>query len=210
MYTDLIYDFDGTLFDTYPVFTEALLTFLGRHGIVSDYETAYKRLKVTVGYALRSYGFDGDSFKPANKEFKSIYWELAKTKQKPLPYVIEVLDYAVNCGKRNYIYTRSGKEVLELLEKWGMTDKFTYVIDASMPFPTKPDPAALNWLCEEFGLDKSKCLMIGDRDLDTECGTNAGMKNVLFDVEGYYADCPCDYKIDSFKELEEIMDGKRG
>ena len=52
--------------------------------------------------------------------------------------------------------------------------------------------------------------MIGDRDLDTECGTNAGMKNVLFDVEGYYADCPCDYKIDSFKELEEIMDGKRG
>ena len=210
MYTDLIYDFDGTLFDTYPVFTEALLIFLERHGIVSDYETAYKRLKVTVGYALRSYGFDGDSFKPANKEFKSIYWELAKTKQKPLPYVIEVLDYAVNCGKRNYIYTRSGKEVIELLDKWGMTDKFTYVIDASMPFPTKPDPAALNWLCEEFGLDKSKCIMIGDRDLDTECGTNAGMKNVLFDVEGYYSDCPCDYKIDSFKELEEIMDGKRG
>lgn len=210
MYTDLIYDFDGTLFDTYPVFTEALLILLERHGIASDYETAYKRLKVTVGYALKSYGFDGDLFKPANKEFKAIYWELAKTKQKPLPYVIEVLDYAVNCGKRNYIYTRSGKEILELLDKWGMTDKFTYVIDASMPFPTKPDPAALNWLCEHFGLDKSKCLMIGDRDLDTECGTNAGMKNVLFDVEGYYASCPCDYKIDSFKELEEIMDGKRG
>ena len=62
MYTDLIYDFDGTLFDTYPVFTEALLIFLKRHGIESDYETAYKRLKVTVGYALRSYGFDGDAF----------------------------------------------------------------------------------------------------------------------------------------------------
>ena len=72
------------------------------------------------------------------------------------------------------------------------------------------DKTYQNKLLEEFGLDKSKCLMIGDRDLDTECGTNAGMKNVLFDVEGYYADCPCDYKIDSFKELEEIMDGKRG
>lgn len=205
MFDELIYDFDGTLFDTYPVFTEALLIFLERHGIRSDYDTAYARLKVTVGYALRSYGFDGDLFKPANKEFKKIYWELAKTKQKPLPYVPEILEYAVKNGKRNYVYTRSGKEIVELLDDWGLTDKFTFIIDATMDFPTKPDPAALNWLAERFSMDKSKCLMIGDRALDTECGNNAGMRSCLYDYEGYYPDTYADYKINSIEELKDII-----
>jgi len=205
MFDELIYDFDGTLFDTYPVFTEALLILLERHGIESDYDTAYARLKVTVGHALRSYGFDGDLFKPANKEFKAIYWELARTKQKPLPHVVEMLDYAIEKGKRNYIYTRSGKEVLELLEAWSLTDKFTFVIDATMTFPSKPDPAALNWLVERFSLDKSKCLMIGDRDLDTESGNNAGMKSCLYDSEGFYPDTYADYKINSIAELKDII-----
>jgi len=205
MFDELIYDFDGTLFDTYPVFTEALLILLERHGIKSDYDTAYARLKVTVGHALRSYGFDGDLFKPANKEFKAIYWELAKTKQKPLPFVPEVLDYAIEHGKRNYVYTRSGKEVLSLLDAWGLTDKFTFIMDATMPFPSKPDPTALNWLAEKFSLDKSKCLMIGDRDLDTESGNNAGMKSCLYDFEGFYPDTYADYKINSIAELKDII-----
>ena len=155
MFDELIYDFDGTLFDSYPVFTEAMLVFLERHGLKSDYDTAYARLKVTVGHALRSYGFDGDLFLPANKEFKKIYWELAKVKQKPISYVPEILDYAIDQGKRNYVYTRSGKEILELLEDWNLLDKFTFIIDATMDFPSKPDPSALNWLAEKFSVDIS-------------------------------------------------------
>ena len=187
------------------MFTEALLIFLERHGITTDYDTAYARLKVTVGAALRSYGFDGDLFDPANKEFKKIYKELAKTKQKPLPFVVETLDYALAKGKRNYIYTRSGKEVLDLLKAWNLTDKFTYIIDSTMKFPSKPDPSALNWLVEKFSLDKSKCLMIGDRALDTESGNNAGMKSCLYDEEGFYPDTYADYKINSIAELQDIM-----
>lgn len=205
MFDELIYDFDGTLFDTYPVFAEALLIFLERHGIKSDYDTAYARLKVTVGHALHSYGFTGDLYRPANKEFMSIYWELAKTKQKPLPYVPEILEYAVENGKRNYIYTRSGKEVRDLLDAFGLTDKFTFIIDATMDFPTKPNPAALNWLAEEFSLDKSKCLMIGDRDLDTDSGINAGMSSCLYDPEGFYSHASADYKINSIDELKNII-----
>ena len=146
-----------------------------------------------------------DLFKPANKEFKKIYWELAKTKQKPLPYVPEILEYAVKNGKRNYVYTRSGKEIVELLDAWGLTDKFTFIIDATMDFPTKPDPAALNWLAERFSMDKSKCLMIGDRALDTECVNNAGMRSCLYDYEGYYPDTYADYKINSIEELKDII-----
>lgn len=205
MFDELIYDFDGTLFDTYPVFTEALLILLERHNIESDYDTAYARLKVTVGHALRSYGFTGDDLKAANKEFKEIYWKLAETKQKPIDHVPEILEYAVKLGKRNYIYTRSGKEVCELLERFGLSDKFTYIIDASMSFPPKPDPTALCWLCDEYHLDKDKCLMIGDRALDTDSGSNAGMKTCLFDVEGFYPDTKADYYINSIAELKDII-----
>ena len=59
-YKHLIYDFDGTLSDTYPCFTETVLQMLKSHGLSGDYKTVYDNLKVSVGHALRHSGFGAD------------------------------------------------------------------------------------------------------------------------------------------------------
>ena len=74
-----------------------------------------------------------------------------------------------------------------------------------MSFPTKPAPDALNYLCAKHGLDKKDCIMIGDRDIDTDCGRNAGMKGCLFDPEHYYDDSDVDYRIDNLLQLKNII-----
>ena len=54
MYDYLIYDFDGTISDTYPA-TKALLELLGRWGRQADYSTAYsKPVSVDMHSVLRS------------------------------------------------------------------------------------------------------------------------------------------------------------
>lgn len=208
MYNELIYDFDGTLSDSYPIFAKVFLELLKKHGIESDYDTVYSQLKVTIAHTISCYDWGEFDRKAIAREFHDMHEAIALEEQKPLPGAMEILEFAIKNGKRNYLYTRSGGIATELIKKWGMYDHFTYIIDANSKFPPKPKPDALNWLCEEYNLDKSKSLMIGDRALDTDSGANAGMKSCMFDPEGYYTQTPADHRINDLLELEDIMMGK--
>lgn len=203
-YKHLIYDFDGTLSDTYPCFTEAVLQTLKDYGLSDTYENVYAKLKVSVGHAIGSYDFPLDS-KEIRRHFHVIHDELAPQIQKPYPETEEILRYAMAQGHKNYLYTHSGKIVKILLEQWGIADCFEDIIDSTMKFPIKPAPDALNWLCEKHGLDKKDCIMIGDRDIDTDCGRNAGMKGCLFDPEHYYDNADVDYRIENLLQLKNII-----
>ncbi|MBO5701366.1 MAG: HAD-IA family hydrolase [Clostridia bacterium] len=203
-YKHLIYDFDGTLSDTYPCFTESILQTLKDHGLSDTYESVYAKLKVSVGYTVRCYDFGKDSAE-VRKHFHKIHDELAPKIQKPYPEAEEILRYAMAQGHKNYLYTHSGKIVKILLEQWGIADCFEDIIDSTMSFPTKPAPDALNYLCEKHGLDKKDCIMIGDSDIDTDCGRNAGMKGCLFDPEHYYDNADVDYRIENLLELKNII-----
>ena len=55
MYNYLIFDFDGTLSDTYPVFTDAVLMLVERYGVQADYDMIYRLLKINIGEALKHY-----------------------------------------------------------------------------------------------------------------------------------------------------------
>ena len=203
-YKHLIYDFDGPLSNTYPCFAETVIQMLKSRGLPADYKTVYDNLKVSVGHALQHADFTED-YSVLRKEFHVVHDELALKIQKPYPEAEEILRYAMAQGHKNYLYTHSGKIVKILLEQWGIADCFEDIIDSTMKFPTKPAPDALNFLCEKHGLDKKDCIMIGDRDIDTDCGRNAGMKGCLFDPEHYYDKADVDYRIENLLELKNII-----
>ena len=48
--------------------------------------------------------------------------------------------------------------------------------------------------------------MIGDRDIDTKAGNNAGIKGCLWDACGGYPDYQTDYKIKTLEELYDLLD----
>jgi phosphoglycolate phosphatase-like HAD superfamily hydrolase len=95
--------------------------------------------------------------------------------------------------------------VHELIERWGFAPYVTYTLDSSRPFPRKPDPAALNFLCEKFDIDKSTALMVGDRDIDIDVGHNAGMRGCLFDTGNYYPDCRAEYRVDNLSDIKKLF-----
>ncbi len=199
MYDHLIYDFDGTISDTYPVFTRSLLELLGRRGIEGDYDTAYACLKVSVGHALRHYNVT-----EAHREFSKIHKAMALDEQKAFPEAEGILREALALGKKNYIYTHTGPLARKLLARMGLLDYFEFVLDGSYNFPNKPAPDGLNFLIDKFGIDRSRALMIGDRDIDVRAALAAGIAGCLFDPEGYYKDCVTDYHINSLSEMKNI------
>jgi HAD superfamily hydrolase (TIGR01549 family) len=201
---DLIYDFDGTLSDTYPLLTNVMLEILREHGVTDTYEQVYANFKVSVGYTVKQYDI-GLAIEDFIKLLLKRYHEASHEKLQPFPEAKQLLADAVKAGKRNFIYTHSGKTVYEFLDKWGLSPYITFVLDSTYNFPNKPDPSALQYLLARFDIDPATALMIGDRDIDTDCGRNAGMKGCLFDPEHYYDDSDVDYRIDNLLQLKNII-----
>ena len=204
MYDYLIYDFDGTLSDTYPVFTAALLEQTKRHGIDTDYETAYKLLKQSTTVALKYYDFKVSSI-DARREFEEIYCMIARKEQQLFPETKDILDFAKDNNKKCYIYTHSDKWVYEFLERMQILNCFEFVLDRSYDFTAKPAPDALNFLCEKCGIDRSRAVMIGDRDIDIDVAHNAGISACLIDREDCYPDIQAEYRIKNLLELKDII-----
>lgn len=204
MYDFIIYDFDGTLSDSYPVYTDALIELLSRYGIHEEWDAAYKVLKVSVGHALRHYDF-GKPREEIAHEFGALYRELARKQMKAFPEAIDILRYAKDHKKKNYIYTHTGKFAFEMLDKMELSPYIEYVLDGSADFPRKPAPDALYFMFGHCGIEPSRAIMIGDRDIDVNAAHNAGIHGCLFDEGGYYPDTPAEYRITSLRELEKII-----
>lgn len=203
MYDNIIYDFDGTVADSYPYFTRALCLTLEHYGKHDSYAAVLGHLKISVRHALRYYNFDNRA--EAKKLMYEFYHKIALEEEMPIKGAAEALEFARKQGKRNFLYTHSDEFPRILLRKWGLLDEFTFIIDSTMNFPAKPAPDALNFLCERFSLDRDRSVMVGDRDIDVMAGLNAGMHGCLFDDGHFYDSFSCEHIIRDLSELPKII-----
>lgn len=203
-YTDLIYDFDGTLADSYPIFAESFLELLKERGITPPYEEALSYLKISVQTAIDAYIKDEDP-KAFRRVFRDRRNRMMIEKGLPMPGGEDLLRFVKENGGRNYIYTHSPSYIWDLLEKWGLRSYFEGGVTADDDFPVKPAPDALNFICEKYGLDKSTTLMVGDRDIDIDAGHNAGMKGILLDPDGFYISYQSDFSVNALTEIRNII-----
>ena len=203
-YTDLIYDFDGTLADSYPIFAESFLELLRERGMSPPYEEAMAHLKVSVQTAIDAYVKNEDP-KAFRRVFRDRRNRMMTEKGLPMPGAEELLRFVKENGGRNYIYTHSPSYIWDLLEKWGLRAYFEGGVTADDDFPVKPAPDALNFICEKYGLDKSTTLMVGDRDIDVDAGHNAGMKGILLDPDGFYTAYESDFSVNTLTEIQNII-----
>jgi len=55
MYKSIIWDFDGTLFNSYPHIVNSFKRSLMEHGIYESYDDILSNVKVSVTYAINKY-----------------------------------------------------------------------------------------------------------------------------------------------------------
>ena len=207
MIKHFIYDFDGTLSDSYPVFLKIVRKIARQNGAITTATDAeiHRKMKERTIKAIALFQWSGEmSRQDFEVQFQRLQLEYAN-EFALYPHAIELLEAVIKSGKKNYLYTHSGKPVYKIMENMGISKYFTYVLDASQGFASKPAPDALQFLCEKFGIDPKEAMMIGDRPIDVQAGANAGMQSCMFDPDGYYADEPATYYKTSLKDVMELI-----
>lgn len=203
-YRHIIWDFDGTLFDTYPVMARAFTETMNEAGYPADYREVYDLMKIAISETVKKfqaeYGFGQevlDAYRARRIEF-----ELAGAR--PFPGVEEVLARVIAAGGDNFICTHRGDSIYELLRQGGVEGYFKEITTSAHHFARKPSPEAVQYLLDKHGMDPAETLMIGDRPLDVEAGQNAGTAGCFFDPDGAtYA--PAQHQITDIRQLFDVI-----
>lgn len=204
MYRHIIWDFDGTLFDTYEVMGRALQLSFHKIGVNEPLENIIQLMKVSISKALKHYIDQYHIDEDFIKNYETLRREMELETCKPYPGVLDLLKYIKETGRNNYLFTHRGSSSIDFLQKHKIYDHFTECITSQNSFERKPSPAGILYLINKYQIDLQEAIMIGDRDLDILSGKNAGIRACFFDDTG--AECRvADYNIKHINQLYEII-----
>jgi HAD superfamily hydrolase (TIGR01549 family) len=182
-FRNLIWDFDGTLFDTYPEITRAFVDVLKKdYGIEYAFEEAFSLAKASINFCIESladeFNIDREEF---SEKYKERYFGELTYEGKPFENVEEVLEYISKRGGNFLITHRAFESLNEFLIRHDFNKYFIEIVTSDANFPLKPDPTSFNYIIDKYKLKKEETLGVGDRILDVEAARNAGIKSCFFD-----------------------------
>jgi len=198
-YTHYFWDFDGTLFDTYPRILRACHKGFVDCGYSFTPEELYPYIKKSLPTAWKH--FAPERYQEVRQAYHLHAEEEPYDSMKPYEGVERMLQAVVENGGHNYLYTLRGSSAVPALEHYGLIKYFRDFVSMEDGFAVKPAPDALNYLKNKYRLDPDTCVMIGDRDIDIGSGVNAGMHGVMFDPEHFYDDYPADCHFYNFFDM---------
>jgi len=202
----IIWDLDGTLFDTYPPLITSIGQALGEFQVTVPRAELARLLSDTVAVCIEEITAR-HSLDPLDFEARVAYYQRQVTErdQPPFDGAIYLCERFLKAGGQNLIFThRSRESVLRLLDWYRVEGLFAECLTVEDGYARKPDPAGFNALIERHDLLRERVLTVGDRALDIAAGKRAGISTCLFRGEPD-PDCPPDFTIISFDELRSIL-----
>lgn len=205
MYDFVIWDFDGTLFDTYPIITRVFLQALEKRGIHESYAAINGAVRVSFGELydyLSKYDLDADFTPEVEAERRAAEKKLAL----PFKGAYGLCADIVSAGGMNVLFTHRDESAKQLLHDFGMDTLFFDAVLAGDGFPAKPAPDAVNALISRCNADRARSIMVGDREIDIGSGINAGIDSCLC-LALDYNNTKAKYKARDFSEIRRIIFG---
>ncbi len=200
-----IWDFDGTLLDTYPFTTECLRKALLDFGHDVSQTEILEKMMVTIPHAIRYYR-DLYQLPDLPDRFRYYNSNEADRPVRIFPNIPEVLKRVRELGADNYIFTNRNNSIYHLLEEAGLQNEFKEVVTAEdSNFVVKPAPDVIYYLMEKYGGTPENTVMIGDRVCDLESGYNAGCKTCHLLTPAVPQYPPCDWRIQNFAEMLDLL-----
>ena len=182
MIRHLIWDVDGTLFDTYPAIVGSLQAAAVDLGAPATYEETHDLALVSIDHCLATLSATYDlSLDTLGEDFDRRYQEVPPEDQPPFEGAAEVCQLIHSRGGLNLIVTHRRRAGLDrLLTTHGLADLFTDIISDDDGYPRKPDPGAFRTLIQRHHLPRDASLAVGDRDLDILAAHASGLSAAHF------------------------------
>lgn len=208
------FDLDGTLINSYQTILKATLKALRNLNISNTFNEEEFRIKIGHHFVdvFEHLKIPVKDFEQFIKIYKSFYFEFIND-SKIYPGVFEIMDYL----KENKIVislltTKNQEQADKIIDYFNLRKYFSYVMGRREGFKHKPSPESLLFICEEMNVKPSETIIVGDTELDINCGKNAGSKTcaVLYGYRNQnllQRENP-DYLILELSELKNIFQKK--
>lgn len=210
----VIFDMDGTLTDSEPLWKTAMEEVFRSVGCTitrSQFAlTAGMRIDEVVEYWYNAVGWENATPKEVENRIIDKMDELIRQTAKPLPGVMETLKYLraegfkIGLGTSSYV-----KLIHAVLDTLDINECFDFVHSAEDEAYGKPHPAVFLTVAEHLQEDPSKCLVIEDSFNGLLAGKAAKMKVVCIPEKTHQPDprlIIADYHYDNM--LEMLLDLK--
>ncbi|MGB9762973.1 MAG: HAD family hydrolase [Minisyncoccia bacterium] len=209
----IIFDFDGTLFDTKFDLARSVNILLKEYGLNElPFEEIYKYIGNGADVLLsKSFGFYGLT-PPQNgvEKFLKIYEEEKLKNTKPFDGIVDVIK---NLSKDKILYiitNKDEKNTYEILNAFNLKDYFKKIIDRDTFGIKKPDKRLIEIVKNNENVNDDEILIVGDSEVDINFGKLNGLKVVLVSWGGmsdinYLKTLNPDFTIDKPYEILDLL-----
>jgi HAD superfamily hydrolase (TIGR01509 family) len=168
----VLFDWDGTLLDSFPAGYHASVTVLRHFGIDVDRERFLETYSPNWYETYRILGVPETEWGNADRLWRKIYH--LQTSEL-FPFAASILERLRQAGMSLGLVTSGDRErVLREIERFGLQGVFASVVCFEDTHEKKPHPAPLTRGLEELGAAPSAAVYVGDRPEDIYMGQTVG------------------------------------
>lgn len=208
----VIFDMDGVLIDSEPVYLDMFRKFLRENGCEPMEETlnliAGASGKQTWEYMVRMWKEEIEPEK-LHKIFRHQYPDFQVPYGKVVfPEVEELLCYLKGRGVTLALASSSSeKQIGQMMEETGFRDYFSCLVSGADLRESKPNPEIYYLTLERLGISEDDCLVVEDSEYGIEAAKAAGITVVAVKDHRFgYDQRKADYFIDRTIELKELFE----
>jgi HAD superfamily hydrolase (TIGR01549 family) len=188
--------------------------------------TVYTLTKLNIEHNINEEEFNGkigqhfvdifnafDIYVPNFEEFLYVYKKnyLEQMEYSKLYYGVEkVLEELKNRGNKvSLLTTKAQDQTDKIIDYFNLRNYFDFIMGRRDGIAHKPSPEPLISICSQLNVDVKNTIMVGDTELDIQCGKNAGSltcgvlygyrKKELIEIENP------DFIIETFPEILTII-----
>ncbi|HOT13624.1 MAG TPA: hexitol phosphatase HxpB [Bacteroidales bacterium] len=205
----VIFDMDGVIIDSEPLWRETLIEVFGEIGIKLTEDMCRQTMGMTtkgaVDYWYEKLPWKGFSIEEVISKIEFSIIEKIKAKGTAMTGVVDVMQMLKKQGIRMALASSSAIKVIEtVLDKLDLRQYFELYHSAQLEAKGKPDPAVFLSTARMMNYHPSQCLVIEDSIHGVSAAIAAGMKvvaipdPVLFNDKGFDK---ADLKLKSLKDF---------
>ncbi len=210
MINTVLYDMDGLLLDTEPLWGESMLRIAQKHGIPITWEkfketTGLRIYEVTEFWSIK-YPWEGAAHADVAEEILDDIIEASKRAGRVLPGVIQSLEmFKKNGFKIGLASSSPARMIGALVEHFGIKHYFDEITSADVVSLGKPHPAVFMHCAEALGSRPIECVVLEDSVNGCISGKAARMKVIAIPDELHFDDprfTIADAKLRSLEDLD--------
>ncbi len=203
---NFLWDFDGTLMDTYPAMVQAVIRAAAKQGMHPCAEQVTAWMMHDLRYCLHQLAAeDHQDEEQLYRDYRQEEAMIPPDQVSMMPGMQALLEALHQRGGRHFLVPHRGKDAWNYLAHAGVSPLFAGGVTREAGLPRKPAPDMILRVMDDFHLAPEQTIMIGDRPLDTEAGQRAGILSCMLDTSGRFRESRADLYAGNAAELTAIL-----